>query len=99
MRAVRGGQRHDAGIVDDHVDAPEPLPRRLGEGGHIGAVGDVQAPGQHRAAEVPGQGLQALRAAGAEGEPGAGAGQGAGDAGTDTAGGAGDEDDLVDGHG
>lgn len=36
-------QRHNAGIIDDHVDASPGLARRLGKGGDFCAIGYVQA--------------------------------------------------------
>jgi hypothetical protein len=37
------GQRHDAGVVDQHVYRPEPLGDLIEERAEPGPVGDVQA--------------------------------------------------------
>ena len=76
-------ERHDAGIVDDHVDAAEGFARRVGEGGDIGAVGDVETLRQHFAAlarDLFGKRLQPIGATGAEHELRAGAAELPGDA-------------------
>src|SRR5690606_14794290 len=91
-------QRHDAGVVDQYVDAAEALQRVFGEGLHAGAVGHVQFAGAGAAAgggDRLGQPLQAVQAARAQHHARATRGEHARGGLADAAAGAGDQHHLA----
>jgi hypothetical protein len=64
----------DAGVVEDHIQAPEVVHRRLGEGLHRRQIPDVQGAEVHRAAarvELARQGAATLLVEVAQQEPSA----------------------------
>ena len=90
-------RRSEPGVRERHVEAPEPLERRLHERllllplGHVAGHGD-RALG---AAQLLGERLDAVGGARAERQPIAGLGGLAGGGGADPAGGAGDQEDWI----
>jgi hypothetical protein len=96
--ALVGAERrrqHDAGVVDEDVRAAELLLYALGGCGDRVAVGDVGLDGGRAVAELVGKCVDAVRAAGEQGDPVAVGGQrtcgGLADAGS----GAGDDRDAA----
>jgi hypothetical protein len=63
-----GGEEHDAGVVDQDVGAPELGLDPVGGLDEGVAVGDVGLDGDGAVAELVGQGLDAVRAAGEQGQ-------------------------------
>jgi hypothetical protein len=61
---VNRREQHDAGVVDQDVGAAELVFDALGGGDHRDAVGDVGRDGDRAVAEVMGQRLDAVGAAG-----------------------------------
>ena len=93
LEFVQGREWHYAGVVDDHIDLPEALQREIGEGLHVGEVGHVERAVFRCAAigaDLGGDLLEAVGAAGAEYDAGALAGEKAGGSLADAAAGAGD---------
>ncbi len=91
------GQRHHAGIVDDHVDASETFERMGGEGLDVRAARHVQRPGLGDAAarrDVGHDALEPVGAAGAQQHRGAAVREQPRRGFADAAAGAGDEDDF-----
>jgi hypothetical protein len=81
----------DAGVVDENVRAAELLLDTVGRGDDRVAVGDVTLDGDRAVAELVGQRLDPVRAAGDQRDPVAGGGQRAGGRLADARRGAGDD--------
>ena len=85
----------DAGAVDDDVEAAEALDRRRDRGGDLARIGDVGDQRQGDVAELGGQRLERLAAAGEQRHRRAGLGEAPRRGGADPGGGAGDQRDLA----
>ncbi len=91
-------QRHDAGIVDEDVDAAELGNSGIDEGLHVGAVGDIERSRYHdttSGTDFLAQSVQTVGSARADDEFRTGETQFAGRGGADAAAGASDQHYLV----
>ena len=92
---AEGRGQHDAGVVDEDVGAAELLLDAVGRRDERVAVGDVGLDGDRAVAELVGQRLDAVGAAGQQRDPVAVGGQRAGGRLADARGGAGDDRDAA----